>query len=95
MFDAAVRGYSVKLTCRQCGHVRIFSSHGLWWLFRQKGWPDRLNDVRRRCVCDICRTRRKEIIRNPRLELVHQETTGFALRMPPEREWKRELSRRR
>ena len=95
LFDAAVRGRSVRLTCRQCRHRAILSSHALWWLFHRKGWRDRFEDVRKRCVCLLCLHRRGEKVRNPEFELVHDEPTDTSLPMPSEMDWKRELRRRR
>ena len=95
LFDAAVRGHTIKLTCWSCGHVRILHAHALWWMFHGRGWPDRFKDLQSRCVCVPCRTERNVIIRNPKLELVHEEITGDPLPLPPLGEWKRELGRRR
>lgn len=95
LFDAAVRGRAVKLTCRACGHKAVFSSHALWWLFERKGWRDTFADVRRRCVCLACLHRRRRKVRNPGFELVHDEPTDLSLPMPSELDWKRELRRRR
>ncbi len=95
LFDAAVRGHTIRLTCRKCGHVRILHAHALWWLFHQRGWPDRFSDLQRRCVCTSCRQERLAVVRNPKLELVHEEINGDPLPLPPLHEWKRELSRRR
>ncbi|MEA1015329.1 hypothetical protein [Sphingosinicella sp. LY1275] len=95
LFDAAVRQYSIKLTCRACRHVRILHPHALWWMFDKKGWPDSFRDVQRRAVCVPCRKLRGEIVRSPRLELVHEEITGEPLPLPSKQEWKRALSRHR
>ena len=95
LFDAAVRGYSIRLTCWRCGHVRVLHAHALWWKFHQRGWPERLPDLRSRCLCVPCYKERFQIIRNPRLELVHEEISGEPLPLPPAHEWKKELGRRR
>ena len=95
LFDAAVRQYSIKLTCQACQHVRILHPHALWWMFDKKGWPDSFRDVQRRAVCVPCRKLRAETVRNPRLELVHEEITGEPLPLPSEQEWRRALSRHR
>ena len=95
LFDAAVRGYSIKLTCWSCGHVRILHAHALWWKFHKRGWPERFKDLQSRCVCVACRDGRRTIIRNPTLDLVHEEITGEPLPLPPQSEWRRELGRRR
>lgn len=95
LFDAAVRNRSVRLTCGQCGHGSVFSSHALWWLFHRKGWVDSLREVRRRCLCIMCLHRRGLKVRDPELELVDDEATDTSLPMPSELDWKREVRRRR
>ncbi|HEX8572492.1 MAG TPA: hypothetical protein VF759_07060 [Allosphingosinicella sp.] len=95
LFDAAVRGRSVRLTCRECRHSAILSSHALWWLFRKKGWRDGLGDARSRCICLMCLHTRRRKVRNPEFELVLEPPTETSLPMPPEMDWKRELRRRR
>ncbi|WP_129794044.1 hypothetical protein [Sphingosinicella sp. CPCC 101087] len=95
MFDAAVRQRRVKLTCPTCGHVAVFESAALWWYFRRRGWRDRFDEVRRKCICLPCWRDRGQTVRGPQLELVHDEPTETGLPMPPDIEWKRELRRRR
>ncbi len=95
LFDAAVRGYAIKLTCWRCGHVRILHAHALWWKFQRRGWPERFREVQRRAVCMPCHDGAGMIIRNPALTLVHEPPTGDPLPLPPEHEWRRELRRRR
>jgi hypothetical protein len=95
LFDAAVRGRSVRLTCRTCRRSTLFSSHALWWLFRRKGWRDTFADVRKRCFCLLCLHRDRRKVRYPELDLVLAEPTDTSLPMPPEREWKTEVRRRR
>jgi hypothetical protein len=95
LFDAAVRGRSVRLTCPKCGHKAVLSSHALWWLFRRKGWVDSFAAVRRRCLCILCLHRRGEKVRNPELELVEEPPMDTGLPLPSELDWKRELRRRR
>jgi hypothetical protein len=95
LFDAAVRGRAVRLTCTQCGHKAVLSSHALWWLFRRKGWVSTFREVRRRSLCILCLHRRGEKIRNPALELVDDAPTDASLPMPSELDWKREVRRRR
>jgi hypothetical protein len=95
LFDAAVRNYSIKLTCTKCQRITIYSSLALWWLFQQKGWADRLKDVQKRCLCIMCLHRRGLKVRYPTLQLVHDEPTDTSLPLPSELDWKRELRRRR
>ncbi len=95
LFDAAVRHRTIKLVCKRCGHVCIFDAHALWWHFSQRGWQDRFQDVRRRCVCTVCWYGLQQKINFPDLQLVEEEPNDTRLPMPPELEWKRELRRRR
>lgn len=95
LFDAAARHRAIKLTCRRCGHVRIFDPHALWWLFKRKGWNDRLSEIQARCWCYPCWRKTGDRVRRPRLELVTDAPTGAPLPMPEERHWKQEMRRRR
>lgn len=95
LFDAAVRGRSVRLTCGRCGHGAVFDSHALWWLFHRKGWSDTFREVRRRCLCLMCLHRLGLKVRDPRFELVDEPPTDSSLPMPTELDWKREMRRRR
>lgn len=89
LFDAAARGYSVRLACRRCGRVAVLSAHALWYHFRRRGLPLALRAVPRACICVRCRRRR------PALDLVHDPPTDTSLLPPPLHEWKRELTRHR
>jgi hypothetical protein len=89
LFDAAVRGYAIRLACRSCGRVVIFSPHAVWHHFRRKGFSERLRDVPRRFRCGGCGRRA------PEMDLVHEEPTDTTMPMPSKAEWKRELGRRR
>lgn len=88
VFDAAVRGYTIKLTCQSCRHARVFNAHALWWLFHRRGWNDRFPHLRRRAVCSACLGGQGRKIRQPKLDLVYDDPTGTPLPMPPEHEWK-------
>jgi hypothetical protein len=94
LFDAAVRGKAVKLTCRRCRHTGIFNGHCLWWHFQRRGWSDRFADVQRRAICTLCWFRLGEKMRGPALKLVDEAAT-VDLPPPSELDWKRELRRRR
>jgi hypothetical protein len=93
LFDAAVRGYTIKLTCLGCSHVRIFDAHALWWHFHRRGWNDRFPHVTRRAVCTNCLATSGRKTRQPKLELVRDDPTGEDLPMPPIQEWKAVLRR--
>jgi hypothetical protein len=95
LFDAAVRGRAVRLTCAKCRHAAVFSSRALWWLFHRKGWVDTFPEVRRRSLCIMCLHRQGMKVRNPEFELVDEAPTDASLPSPSELDWKRELRRRR
>ena len=95
LFDSAVRGRNIRLTCARCGHGAVFSGQALWWLFHRKGWVDAFPEVRRRCLCIMCLHRRGMKVRNPELELVDDPPSDSGLPLPSELDWKRELRRRR
>ena len=95
LFDAAIRARNVRLTCRECRHAAVLSSHALWWLFHRRGWVDNFRQVRRRSLCILCLHRRGARVRDPELALVDDAPTDTSLPMPSELDWKRELRRRR
>lgn len=88
LFDAALRGYAIKLTCK-CEHVVVLHPHAVWWHFRRKGFSERLRDVPGRFRCQRCDGR------DPDMQLVHEPVTETLLPLPTELEWKQEMSRRR
>ena len=89
LFDAAAHGYAIKLACAGCRRERIFHAAAIWWHFRRKGFSERLRDIPRRFRCRSCDRR------DPVMDLVRDAPTDTSLRLPPDQEWKRELSRRR
>jgi hypothetical protein len=89
LFDAAVRGYSVRLTCRHCSRIRRFDAHALWYLFERRRWDGRLAEVPRHFRCATCSGK------SPVVELVREEPDDDTLPMPPRQAWRRELGRRR
>lgn len=95
LWDAATHHYSIRLTCRRCGHSRVLHAAALWWLFHRKGWAARFRDVRRRMFCAMCWARRHERLHGPDLDLVRDEPTDTSIPLPSELDWKRELRRRR
>jgi hypothetical protein len=89
LFDAAVRHYALKLTCRGCRRQRIFPTAAVWWRFKTRGLADWITDVPKRFRCKDCGRRA------PSLELVKEEANDSSLPFPSDRDWKRELRRRR
>ena len=92
LFDAAVRHRRIRLTCPRCRHSGVFDAAALWWLFERRGWRDRFEQVRRRCVCSACWRDRGEKVR-PGLELVDGVAVDRVLPLPAETDWKREHAR--
>ncbi|MGQ0558885.1 MAG: hypothetical protein ACT4OE_04770 [Sphingosinicella sp.] len=94
LFDAAVRQRNIRLFCPVCRHAVVFDAHALWWHFSRRGWGDRFNDVRKRCVCSICWIKQGRVGR-PELALVDEPPTETRLPLPSEIDWQREVRRRR
>lgn len=91
IFEAARLGWNVKLTCWNCGHVRILHAASLWLKAWMKGWPDDLKEVKRYGKCVPCLTERRMKIGGPKLELVRDAPTGEPMTLPTERQWKEGL----
>jgi hypothetical protein len=91
LFEAAAWHKAIKVTCR-CGHTVTFDPHGLWWLFERKGWDMRFGKMREHFACMVCRDERPSAGRPIRVEPV-DGAADVSLPMPPEREWKRALTR--
>ena len=92
VFEAAACRYAVRVMC-QCGRHGTFNAHGLWWHFQQKGWNDELRVARSRFHCRYCLAAAGERRRPVRLDLVDEQKAHIELPLPPDREWKRALSR--
>lgn len=92
--DAAALHCAIRPVCR-CGHALTFDPHGLWWLFQQRRWDDRLAAARTRFWCISCRIGRKQKVHPIRIETVSDRSPGVVLPMPPEHEWKRQVRRLR
>ena len=76
LFDAAARGYNLKLSCRGCGRVEILDRFAVWGLFQRNGWRDWLRDVPAHFRCRGCDRK------GPALDLVYDEPTSTVLPMP-------------
>ena len=88
IFEAARLGWNVKLTCWNCGHVRILHAAALWLKAWKKGWPDDLREVKRYGKCMPCLTGRNVKIGGPRLELTREAITGAPMTLPDDQQWK-------
>lgn len=92
--DLALRYSNVRLTCPACGHVRILSGVGLWWLFHRKRWSDHVGEITRRLYCGRCHARNGMKV-SPRLDKTKDAPTGKPLENPSDHEWKRLIARYR
>lgn len=93
IFEAALWGYSVKISCR-CRRAGVFEPHGLWWRFKRKGWSDDFRDAVRCCYCQSCSQRHGRKIRPVSME-TSNEPPRIRLPLPDEREWKKAVSQHR
>jgi hypothetical protein len=93
--ECALYHFNLKLTCRSCGHVRVFQGHCLWWLFHRRRWDDHLDKAGDRFWCRPCWSKRCSKVKGPKIERVKEEPTGEPLPWPQEREWKRVVARYR
>ncbi len=92
--DCALFHGNVAVHCPSCGHQAVFDGHALWWLFKRKGWDDRLRAAARRFRCTRCWHEQRR--RKRPLDVVVTEAPATSeLPMPHERTWKRLVSRQR
>ena len=89
LFDAAAKGYSIKLTCRGCRRSRTLHSAAVWHHFSSRGFSEWLRDVPKRFRCRVCGRRA------PEMDLSYDQPNDTSLPLPSDQEWKRELRRRR
>jgi hypothetical protein len=94
LFEAARKHYTIKLTCKVCGHWHIFDAHALWFLFERRYWDGHLRQVGRRFWCVQCMKLGKKV-KLPKVEPVKDDPTGPQPPMPDEGHWRQELRRRR
>lgn len=92
IFEAGCWRYAVKVVCR-CGHSASFDPWGLWWLFERRGWDDTFGVARMRFWCRICAARLKRKVRADRIMTAPLGDADLQLPRPPEREWRRAISR--
>ena len=88
IFEAARLGWNVKLTCWNCGHVRVLHAAALWLKLSLKGAPDHLTEVKRYGKCVPCHEERALKIGGPQVELTREDPTGEPMTLPTERQWK-------
>ncbi|WP_066793549.1 hypothetical protein [Sphingomonas soli] len=92
--DLALRKWHVRLTCPQCGYVRVMSGAGLWYLFHRRHWRDDVASVCQRFHCPHCLLARRAKIR-PLIEKTKDAPTGPKLEDPSDYEWKKLIARYR
>lgn len=85
---AALRQLNLKLSCRDCGYVRIFNCAALRQVFESRGWDDRSSAVSRRFWCSRCRMLTGRKIKNMAIAFVNEDETGDPPPLPDERSWK-------
>lgn len=95
IFEAARLGWNVRLTCWNCGHVRVLHAAALWLRLSLRGKPDHLIEVTRYARCMPCLAERNMKIGGPRLELTRDPPDGASLPLPSQRQWKEGASERR
>jgi hypothetical protein len=92
IFEAAVWQHTIKVACRRCPNFSVFEAAGLWWHFERRGWDHQLKHASARFYCIYCAKSARQRIRPRPLQLVRDEPNRF-LPPPPDRDWKRALSR--
>lgn len=94
IFEVAAFQKNLKITCRLCRRHQIVEAVALWWMFYRRGWDGNLNMAVERFYCLPCteyyRTRLKRAMMTPT-----SDKPTVSLPVPPEREWKRAVSRYR
>jgi hypothetical protein len=89
LYDCAVYGQHIKVGCLQCQRQKIFDAGRLWWLFKRRGWDDKLRVAGRHLRCAGCGG--KNVTVRPTFE----EPTGIQPVSPTSREWKEHVRRQR
>lgn len=92
--QCALHKRTLRLTCPECGHVRILDAVPLWWLFHRRGWEDMLSAVCGRLHCSACRAR-DGLKARPRITVGRDPPTSDPLPYPDAATWKRLVSRYR
>jgi hypothetical protein len=92
LFEAAVWFASLKVSCSRCANLALFETAGLWWHFHGKHWDDSLRGARLRFYCSRCVVAVAARVHPAPLQPVSAKPTKL-LPPPPDREWKRRLSR--
>lgn len=93
LLHCALYRRTVVARCPVCRREGRYDGVALWWLFHRKGWDDRLAEVPRRLRCRSCFDDRRKIVR-PTIRL-NRDEPDKPLPYPPEREWKKIVSRYR
>ena len=97
IWEAAAMHQPVKVACTilHCGNVRISDPHALWWFFYRRHWSDTITVAQHRFYCRRCSSLAGFRVKRAVMEPVSGGEPNRPMAMPPEREWKRFLSRHR
>ncbi|RVU04043.1 hypothetical protein EOE18_12735 [Novosphingobium umbonatum] len=88
LFEAAAWHQAIKPVCA-CGHSNTFDPHGLWWHFERRHWDTRLEAVRLRFWCLMCKSSTSQRRHPQKIELVRPSDADVQLPLPPMHVWKR------
>ena len=91
----ALHRRTLRLSCRQCPHIRLLDSVPIWSLFDARGWGGLIADVPKRFYCARCWDERRCKVSHPKLVITQDATAPPQFPYPDERRWKRLVSRYR
>jgi len=94
LLEAGAWHQAVKPVC-SCGHSASFDPHGLWWHFERRHWDTRLEAVRLRFWCTLCRSQFRQKRTPVRLDLVASSAADIQLPLPPKHVWRKVQRRMR
>lgn len=92
VFEAAAWHLAVEVRC-SCGHRALHDPHGLWWHCERRRWNDDFRALKPRFYCTRCLASLRRKVRPSRIAAAADRERTICLPLPPDREWKRALSR--
>ena len=97
LVQGALLRLTLKISCRQCDHVRLLDAIPVWFRFERKGWSGRMADVPERLHCGTCARLTGRKVLRPRVEFTDdlQPPPTPDWPYPDERVWKRLVARYR
>jgi hypothetical protein len=95
LWEAAAMHRLIKVSCtiQGCPNVGLFDPHALWWHFYKRGWSDTLTVAQHRFYCRRCSGVADFRVKRAYIAMADTGEPNRPMPMPPEREWKRFLSR--